>query len=96
MVAVRHPFVTAIRRMNVLFIVTGTLMVSRACVGVRCVHFKHVLINMIPVHVVQVLVMQVIHVPVMADSLMPAVWPVLVGVASMLLTFVAHHNFLYR
>jgi hypothetical protein len=64
MVAVRHPFVAAIRIMNVPFIVTGALMVSRASVGVRCVHFKHVLINMIPVHMVQVPVMQVIDVPV--------------------------------
>jgi hypothetical protein len=66
-------------------------MVSRASVGVRCVHFKHVLIDMIPVHMVQVPVMQVIDVPVMADRLMPAVWPVLVSVVSMLLAFV-HHN----
>ncbi|MGE5780178.1 MAG: hypothetical protein ACM30D_12835 [Hyphomicrobiales bacterium] len=41
MVAVRHAFVTAIRPMKMLFIVTGALMVSRACVGVRCVHLKH-------------------------------------------------------
>jgi hypothetical protein len=90
--AVGHPFVSAIRTMNVPYVVTGALMVSGAGVGVRCVHFKYVLINMIPVHVVQVPVMQVIDVPVMADGLMAAVWPVLVSVASMLLAFV-HHNF---
>ena len=57
MVAVRHPFVAAIRTMNVAFIVTGAVMVSRASVGVRRVHCKHVLIDMIPVHMVQVPVM---------------------------------------
>ena len=91
MVAVRHPFMAAIRTMNVPFIVTGAVMVSRASVGVRCVHFEHVLIDMIAVHVVQVPVMQVIDVPVMADRLMPAVWSVLVSVVSMRLAFV-HHN----
>ena len=90
MVAVRHPFVAAIRTMKVPYVVAGAVMVSRASVGVRCVHFEHVLIDMIAVHVVQVPVMQVIDVLVMADCLMPAVWPVLVSVASMLLAFVHH------
>jgi ABC-type glycerol-3-phosphate transport system permease component len=92
MVAVGHPFVAAIRTMNVPFVVTGAFMISRATVWVRCVDLKHVLVNMIPVHVVQVPLMQVIDVPVMADGFMPAVWPMLMGVASMLLAFVAHHN----
>jgi hypothetical protein len=91
MVAVRHPFMAAIRTMNVPFIVAGAVMVSRASVGVRCVHFEHVLIDMIAVHVVQVPVMQVIDVPVMADRLMPAVWSVLVSVVSMRLA-VVHQN----
>ena len=91
MVAMGHPFMAAIRTMNVPFIVTGAVMVSRASVGIRCVHFEHVLIDMIPVHMVQVPVMQVVDVPVMADGLVPAVRPVLVRVVSMLLAFV-HHN----
>jgi hypothetical protein len=91
MVAVRHRFMAAIRTMNVPYVVTGAVMVSRANVGVRCAHFEHVLIDMIPVHMVQVPVMQVIDVPVMTDCLMPAVWPVLVSVVSMLLA-VAHHS----
>jgi hypothetical protein len=90
--AVGHPFVAAIRTMNVPFVVTGALMVSRATVWVRCVDLKHVLVNMIPVHVVQVALMQVIDVPVVAYGFMPAVWPMLMGVASMPLAFVAHHN----
>jgi hypothetical protein len=92
MAAVGHPFVAAIRTMNVPFVVTGAFMVSCACVWVRCTHLKHVLVNMIPVHVVQVPLMQVIDVPVMAHGFMPAVWPMLMGVARMLLAFVAHHN----
>jgi hypothetical protein len=75
MVAVRHPFVTAIRPMKVLFIVTGALMVSRACVGVRCVHLKHVLINMIPVYMMQVPVMQVSMCPLWLTALCPQFGP---------------------
>jgi magnesium-transporting ATPase (P-type) len=86
--AVGHPFVAAIRTMNVPFVVTGALMVSCATLWVRCVHLKHVLVNMIPVHMVQVPLMQVIDVPVMADGFMPAVWPMLVSVVSMLLAFI--------
>jgi hypothetical protein len=77
--------------MDVSCVVTGAIMASRASVRVRRVHFEHVLIDMVPVHVVQVPVMQVIDVPVMADRLMPAVWSVLVSVVSMRLAFV-HHN----
>ena len=91
MVAMGHPVMTAIRTMNVPDIVTGAFMVSRASVGIRCVHFEHVLIDMIPVHMVQVPVMQVVGVPVMVDGLVPAVRPVLVRVVSMFLAFV-HHN----
>jgi hypothetical protein len=77
--------------MSVPFTVAGAIMVSCASIGIRCVHFEHVLIDMIPVHMVQVPVMQVVDVPVMADGLVPAVRPVLVRVVSMLLAFV-HHN----
>jgi hypothetical protein len=91
MVPMRHPIMAAIGTMNVPFVVTAAGMLICASVGVRCVHLKHVLIDMIPVHMVQVPVMQVVDVPVMADRLMPAVWPVPVSVAGMLLAFV-HHN----
>jgi hypothetical protein len=91
MVPMGHPVVAAIGTMNVPFTVAGAVMVSCASIGIRCVHFEHVLIDMIPVHMVQVPVMQVVDVPVMADGLVPAVRPVLVRVVSMLLTFV-HHN----
>ena len=91
MVPMGHALMAAIGAMNMPFIVAGAVMVSCASVGVRCVHFEHVLIDMIPVHMVQVPVMQVIGVLVMADGLMPAVWSVLVSVPSMLLAFV-HHN----
>jgi hypothetical protein len=92
MVAMRDSFVAAILAVNVSGVVTGVVMVDRASVGVRCVHFEHVLIDMIPVHMVQVPVMQVIGVPVMIDRFVPAAWSVLVSVASMLLAFVHHHS----
>ena len=91
MVAVRHRFVAAIGTVDVSCVVTGAIMASRASVRVRRVHFEHVLIDMVPVHVVQVSVMQVIDVTVMADRLMPAGWPVPVSVVSMLLA-VVHQN----
>ena len=91
MVSVWNPVVAAFGTMNVPFVVTAAGMPICASVGVRCVHRKHVLIDMIPVHMVQVPLMQVVDVPVMADRLMPAVWPVPVSVAGMLLAFV-HHN----
>jgi hypothetical protein len=91
MISMRHRIMAAIGTVHVPFLVANTLMIGRASVRVRCVHFNHVFINMIPVHMVQVPVMKIIDVFVMTDRLMPAVWPVLVRVASMLLAFV-HHN----
>ena len=96
MVAVRHPFVAAIRTMDVPGVVTGAVLPSRASVRVRCVHFEHVLIHMIPVHMVQVPVMQIVDVTVVAHRLMPAVWPVLVRVACMLLAVVHHSPSTYQ
>lgn len=91
MVPMGHPVVAAIGTMSVPFTVAGAVMVRCTSIGIRCVHFEHVLIDMIPVHMVQVPVMQVVDVPVMADGLVPAVRPVLVRMVGMLLTFV-HHN----
>jgi hypothetical protein len=88
MVAVRHPLVAAVRTMNVPYVVTGAVMVSRASVGVRCAYFEHSAHRQIPVHMVQVPVMQLIDVPAMPGRLMPAVWPVLMSVVSMLLAVV--------
>jgi ABC-type glycerol-3-phosphate transport system permease component len=66
MAAMRHP------HHEVPFVVTSAFMLSCATVWVRRVHLKHVLVNMIPVHVVQMPIMQVIvDVPVMADGFMP-------------------------
>ena len=82
MVAVRHGRMSAIRAMNVFGRVSVRTM--SALVGVGFVHFDHVLVNMVPVHVMQVPVVEIIRVTCMFNRRMATTGAMLVSVICVL------------
>jgi hypothetical protein len=77
-VAVRHGFVTATRRMFVVWLVPAAAVLRGAAVRVVGVDGDGVLVDVALVRMVQVAVVQVVHVAVVQDRHVPAAGAVLV------------------
>jgi hypothetical protein len=82
MVAVRYRLVPAIRAMDMAIVALGCLSLG-ATVRVRIVNCDPVLVDMAVVRVVEMTVVQIVGMPVMANSDMAAIGPVLMGMVPM-------------
>jgi len=90
-VAVGHGFMAAIRAVNVVGGVAGTLAMG-ALVGIGGADVDDVLIHVIAMHVVQVAVMEIVDVPVMLDGGVTAIRPMLVAVIGVMLVGAGAHG----
>ncbi len=73
MVAMGHGFVPASGSMNMSGLVSATVVVRSASVGILCADFQSMLVDMTCMRMMQVAVMQKIDVPVVSDCRMTAV-----------------------
>jgi hypothetical protein len=87
MVAMGHSFVPAGRAM----LVRATRL-RRALHGIGGIDWDHVLVNVIPVHVVKMAVMEIIDMAFMADRRMPTFGTVFMGMVGMVLLVTGSHR----
>jgi hypothetical protein len=78
MVAMGHGFMSAGRAVRVC-----AVRLRGAPRRIGSIHRDRMLVDMVLVHVMEMAVMQIIHMAVVADRRMPAIWAMLVGMAGM-------------
>ena len=92
MVAVRHCFMAASRSMHMSFLVPAAVVVRRAAIGVFIGDFNHMLVHMVLVRVMKVTVMQVVHMVVVLDRRVTAIWTVLMRVGFVMGKIASHSS----
>jgi hypothetical protein len=80
-VSVRHGFMAAARPMPMSLVVLAAIVVGSAGGGVGAADGQTVFLNLVAFVVVQVTIVQIVGVAVVLDGRVAAVWPVLMGVA---------------
>lgn len=92
MIPMGHGFMPAVRTMDMPGMIGLTSVVGRALRWMLAIDLDHMLIDVIPVHVMQVAIVQVIGMPIMIDGDMAAVGPMPVVMTCMCLTL-AHDRY---
>jgi hypothetical protein len=86
MVAVRHSFVTATGTVNVARFVAAADMRRSAAIRVGRIDGDHMLIDMVTVNVMQVAIVQIVHMPIVLNRGVAAIFAVLMRMVSVLFT----------
>jgi hypothetical protein len=92
-VAMRHRLMSAAGAMDVARGMAGAAVIRRASIGISLGNLDHMLVDVIPVHVVEVTIMEIVHMAVVADGRMTAAFAVNVAVALMVGQITARHPF---
>ncbi|MFS8977221.1 hypothetical protein PO002_22365 [Cupriavidus necator] len=92
MVAVRYGLMAAARAVPVVRVMAAALMVGGTPIRIGVAYCKHVLIDVIAVHVVEVAVMQIVNMSLMTHGEVAAIGPVLVRVIGGVLQRAVSHG----
>ncbi|WP_454736035.1 hypothetical protein [Cupriavidus necator] len=92
MVAVRYGLMAAARAVPVVRVMAAALMVGGTPIRIGVAYCKHVLIDVIAVHVVEVAVMQIVNMSLMTHGDVAAIGPVLVRVIGGVLQRAVSHG----
>jgi uncharacterized protein GlcG (DUF336 family) len=92
MIAMRHGLVSAVRTMDMAWLMASTVVIRRADVRVCLRHLDHVLVHMVTMRMVQMPIMQVVDMVAVPHGGVPAARAMRMGMVGMVgLRTVSHH-----